>query len=94
MLRKAALWPGSLAASSPDCLHCPCSRRPTIPQLRFAVLQQGSLGQGELFASVLMMYRSHQMQAELLVDTGCNMGLNIIDFEMCLWSRRRQALST
>ena len=41
------------------------------------VLQDGSLGEGELFATVEMEYQSKQLQAALLVDTGCDMDINI-----------------
>ena len=41
------------------------------------VLQDGSLGKGVLFATVEMEYQSKQLQAALLVDTGCDMDINI-----------------
>ncbi len=40
-------------------------------------LQHGSRGKGELFATVQMEYKSKHLQAVLLVDTGCDMDINI-----------------
>lgn len=45
------------------------------------VLQDGSLGEGELFATVEMEYQSKQLQAALLVDTGCDMDMNISEYK-------------
>ena len=44
-------------------------------------LQDGSLGEGEVFASVQMEYRSKQLQAALLVNTGCDMDINISEYK-------------
>ena len=45
------------------------------------ILQHGSLGEGELFANVEMEYQSKQVQAALLVDTGCDMDINISEYK-------------
>ncbi len=45
------------------------------------VLQHGSLGEGEVFATVQMEYKSKQLQAALLVDTGCDMDINISEYK-------------
>ena len=45
------------------------------------VLQHGSLGEGEVFATVQMEYQSKQLQAALLVDTGCDMDINISEYK-------------
>lgn len=44
-----------------------------------AVRQQGSLAEGELFVTVLMRHGNKQLEAELLLDTGCNMDINMSD---------------
>lgn len=45
------------------------------------VLQHGSIGEGEVVASVQMEYKSKQLQAALLVDTGCDMDINISEYK-------------
>lgn len=45
------------------------------------VMQQGSLAEGEIFVSVQMQYGTKQLQAELLVDTGCDLDLNISEYK-------------
>ena len=44
-------------------------------------MQQGSLGEGELFVAVLMRHNDTELKAELLLDTGCNMDLNLSDYK-------------
>lgn len=44
-------------------------------------MQQGSLGEGELFVAVLMRHNGKELKAELLLDTGCNMDINISDYK-------------
>ena len=45
------------------------------------LLQHGSLGEGEVFANVQMEYKSKQLQAALLVDTGCDMDIIISEYK-------------
>uniref|UniRef100_A0A7S0WNH6 Uncharacterized protein n=1 Tax=Chlamydomonas leiostraca TaxID=1034604 RepID=A0A7S0WNH6_9CHLO len=46
-----------------------------------AVRQQGSLEEGELFVTVLMCHGNKQLEAELMLDTGCNMDINMSDYK-------------
>jgi predicted aspartyl protease len=45
------------------------------------VVQQGSLEEGEMFVTVMLQHGGKQLKAELLLDTGCNMDLNISDYK-------------
>lgn len=45
------------------------------------MMQQGSLAEGELFVLVQMEYGTKQLQAELLVDTGCDLDLYISEYK-------------
>ena len=44
-------------------------------------LQHGSLGEGEVFVTVQMEYKSKQLQAALLVDTACDMDIIISEYQ-------------
>ena len=46
-----------------------------------AVLQHGSLGEDEVFVSVQMEYKSKQLQAALLVDTGCDIDIKVSGYK-------------
>jgi hypothetical protein len=46
-----------------------------------AVRQQGSLGEDEIFVTVVMRHGNKQLEAELLLDTGCNMDINMSDYK-------------
>jgi hypothetical protein len=46
-----------------------------------AVAQSGSLEEGELFAFVQLEYEDKMLEAELLVDTGCDLDLNISEYK-------------
>lgn len=46
-----------------------------------AVAQSGSLRDGELFALVQLEYGDTVLEAELLVDTGCDLDLNLSEYK-------------
>jgi hypothetical protein len=56
----------------------PCS--PLVPHLP-GVSQTGSLLEGTLYADVLLERGSSQCQASLLVDTGCDLELNLSEYK-------------
>lgn len=45
------------------------------------VRQQGSLEEGELFVTVLMRHGNKQLEAELMLGTGCNMDIYMSDYK-------------
>ncbi len=45
------------------------------------ILQHGSLEEGSLFATVEMEYKSNILNANLLVDSGCDMDINISEYK-------------
>ena len=44
-------------------------------------MQQGSLEERKLFVTIIMKNGSKQLEAELLLDRGCNMDINLSDFK-------------
>lgn len=61
------------------------SHRPLAPTRRQFLLsgvrQTGSLESGEIYVDVLMENDGRRLHAGLLVDTGCNLPLNISDYK-------------
>lgn len=43
--------------------------------------QLGRLGEGDIFVSVMLRYQEKELEAELLVDTGCNMDVNMSEYK-------------
>ena len=43
--------------------------------------QLGSPGEGDIFVRVVMRYQEKELEAELLVDTGCDMDVNMSEYK-------------